>query len=124
MMNESGMGGTLIQTSQYCIVSYRGSLARLCHEKTSEPLLLAIFNEFGQLNLYRNLQAESLVDDEDRPYIEFLFKDLKSRTVSDPRNLFRHLQELNGGPLVTESIGAAGGRAASEIFSKAEFSPL
>ena len=118
--------GTWIKNFQYCLVSYRGSLERVYPEGGNPPLLLAVYSEIGKLDLYRNILAESRVEDEDKRYIEVLLKDLKSRAVSDPQNLFRHLNELNSGPLVTQAIHIAGDQTLSEIFCKldAEFLPL
>lgn len=115
---------TPIQTSQCCIVSYRGHQARAFEEAESEPLLLAIYCKSGVLHLYRNILAGCWIDDDDKQYIDFLLRDLKVLAIAEPQNLFRQLNELNSGPLVTENVEMAGGQIPARFYSTAVFFPL
>lgn len=69
-------------------------------------MLLLVLRELGgSLSLLVHPEFRTVVEDEDRGYIESLLRDLPDRAKLYPADLFKQLSSLGVGPLVTKDVG-------------------
>ncbi len=102
---------------QFCILGYRSEQQKLAENETKLILVgrgfLDVEDDHFKLELFVDPGWPAFVSEDDRHYIEALFKDLAERAIQDAETLFEQLCSLEVGPLVARQVG----RGTSETSS-------
>ena len=94
-------------------------LVTIPSDESTLAILLA--NRSNKVEFFVNPEWQSLVDRRDREVVASLLDDFAVRSTVEPMALFRQLESLNFGPLITGEVGLVAHRELQIICLLARF---
>ena len=91
---------------QFCSLEYRQQSWGGVSARFRQVVLLVLRDREGNLRFLVHPELQTLVQEEDLPYIQSLLKDFLVRAKREPAALFKQLSSLGVGSLVTQEIGS------------------